>query len=66
MKNEPVTKRDLHEALEEQSKTIIDAIDTSTTDIRNDILDRINRLENTYALETRMKRVEEKLGIKPA
>lgn len=53
-----ISKDDLHKALEEQSKTIITVIDSAATDVRND------KLENTYSLETQMRTVEKKLGIK--
>ena len=45
MKNETLTKGDLNKALEDQSSTIIKAIETEATNVRNDILDRIDRLE---------------------
>ena len=62
-----ITKNDLNEALEEQPKIIIKAIDSSVADseerITKTVLDRIDRLEKFYALDERVKKIEKKLGI---
>jgi len=59
-----VDKNWLTAQLETQSQLTVKAIDNTATKMRNDILDRIDRLEKFYALDDRVKRIEKKLGIK--
>jgi len=58
-----ITKDDLNKALEEQSKTIISAIDSSAIETRNELFDRIDRLEKFYDFDRRLQAVEKKVGI---
>lgn len=58
-----ITKDDLDKALEEQSKTIISAIDSSAIETRNELFDRIDRLEKLYDFDRRLQAVEKKVGI---
>jgi len=71
----PLDKNDkkyLNEQFEHHAKSTIDAIDSSIgdakteiiTEVSNKILDRIDRLENIYALEKRVSAIEKKLAIK--
>lgn len=67
----PATKRDLDEAMK-ATATAIDATEKSLrTEIQDSekrttkaILDRIDRLENTYGLDRRVRRLEREHDIK--